>query len=85
MADKVKTGPVQEFVLTDWLRDGFKGMRSTMEKKMEKRTRQFDTAEFRAHVRNARKERLLAIRSLVDSAIEYVKGEETTSTTSHRE
>ena len=76
MVEKIKTGPVQEFVLTDWLREGCEGIRNKIENKLENRDRHFDTSEFRAHMRTARKEQLLALRSLVDSAIECIKGEE---------
>ena len=79
---KLKNGPVEEFVFTDWVKEGAEGMRVKMENKWEKMEKRFqkrtrlDTSEFRTHMRKAREERLLAIRSLVDSAIEYVKGEE---------
>ncbi|MBN1219499.1 MAG: hypothetical protein JXM69_11260 [Anaerolineae bacterium] len=79
MTDRIKSGPVEEFVLTDWLRDGWQGMRHKLETKRARRARHFDASTFRAHMRNARKEHLLAIRSLVDSAIECVKGEEKNS------
>jgi hypothetical protein len=69
MADKTKTGPVEEFVFEDWLRDGLEGVRSKIEKKTGGR---FDTSGFRTHIRNARRERLLAVRSLIDSAIEFL-------------
>ena len=75
MAEKLKTGPVKEFVFSEWLRDGVQGMRSKIECGLEKRGK-IDTSEFRAHMRNARKEQLLAIRSLVDSALDSIKGEE---------
>lgn len=78
----LKNGPVQEFVFTDWVKEGAEGMRARMEQKREKmeerlqkRTR-IDTSEFHAHMRKAHEERLLAIRSLVDSALACVKGEE---------
>ena len=79
---KLKNGPVEEFVFTDWVKEGAEGMRVKMENKREKMEKRFqkrtrlDTSEFRTHMRKAREERLLAIRSLVDSALEYVKGEE---------
>jgi hypothetical protein len=80
---KLNNGPVEEFVLTDWVKEGAEGMRVKMENKREKMEERFqkrtriDTSEFRAHMRKAREERLLAIRSLVDSALECVKGEGT--------
>jgi len=82
---QLKNGPVQEFVFTDWMKEGAEGMRRNMRVRMEnkrdkmeerfqKRTR-IDTSEFRTHMHKAREERLLAIRSLVDSALDCVKGE----------
>jgi hypothetical protein len=80
MADRPKSGPVKEFVLTDWLREGCEGIQQKLEHNLKHKTRHFDTTEFRTHVRNARREQLLAIRSLVDSALECVKGEEKAET-----
>jgi len=77
----LKNGPVQEFVFTDWVKEGAEGMRATMEQKREKMEQRFqkrthlDTSQFRAHMQKAREERLLAIRSLVDSALDCVRGE----------
>ena len=65
-------GPFKEFVFEEWLRDGVEGMRSRMEAKKA----HFDPATFRQHIRNAQKEQLLAIRSLIDSAIECVEKSE---------
>jgi hypothetical protein len=78
---KLNNGPVQEFVFTDWVKEGAEGVRAKMENKRERMEERFqkrariDTSEFRAHMRKAREERLLAIRSLIDSALEGVKGE----------
>jgi hypothetical protein len=58
-------GPFKEFVFDDWLREAAKGIRG----EVEGRRIHFDTSEFRMHMRNARKEQLLAIRSLIDSAL----------------
>ena len=79
MADKTYNHePVEEFVFEDWLRDGVKGFRSKFKESMKGKgkSRRFDTSEFRTHLRNARKEQLLAIRSLVDSAIEWLDKKE---------
>lgn len=79
MVDKTyEHEPVEEFVFEDWLRDGVKGFRSKFKEGMkgEGRGRPFDTSEFREHLRNARKEQLLAIRSLVDSAIDWLDKKE---------
>jgi hypothetical protein len=68
-------GPFKEFDFEEWLRDGFKGMRS----EFKGRKVQFDTSNFRTHLRNASKEQLLAVRSLIDSAIEFIDKQEATS------
>lgn len=76
MAEKPRAGesaPAKEFTIEGWLRDGLDGIRS----KVENRTGRFDTSSFRTHMRNARREQLLAVRSLIDSAIERLEtGEE---------
>ncbi len=74
MTDKTKadqTGPFKEFVFEEWLKDGVEGVRG----KMEQRKAHFDPAKFRQHIRAAQKEQLLAIRSLIDSAIDWVDKE----------
>lgn len=69
--------PVEAFEFEDWLRDGLKGIRETIESKMNRQSqRKFDTSEFRQHMRNARKEQLLAVRSLLDSAIDWLDQKE---------
>jgi hypothetical protein len=80
---KLKNGPVEEFVFTDWVKEGAAGMRLKLKNKrarwqdrLQKHTR-IDTSEFRAHMRRARQEQLLAVRSLVDSALNCLKDEET--------
>ncbi len=53
----------------DWdqhLGTGLKGMRAEMKDKMK----DFPTKDFRSHMRAARREMLLAFRSLLDKAIE---------------
>ena len=54
----------EEFLLEDWLADGVKGLRSYLkgEKVLPK--------EFAEHMRAAHKEMLLAMRSLLDAAIQ---------------
>jgi len=74
MADRDKAdqrGPFREFVFEEWLKDGIDGVRG----KMEQRKAHFDPSKFRQHIRAAQKEQLLAIRSLIDSAIECVDRE----------
>lgn len=72
MAEKAKAdqgGPFKEFVFEEWLRDGVEGIRHEFKQKRA----HFDVSGFRAHLINAQKERLLAVRSLVDSAIECLE------------
>ena len=72
MADKTKadqSGPFKEFIFEEWLQDGIEGMRG----RMKERRAHFDPTRFRKHVRNAQKEHLLAVRSLIDSAIECLE------------
>ena len=65
-------GPFKEFVFDEWLREGFAGMCDQIKFKRAK----FDTSEFETRMRNATKEQLLAMRSLVDSFIEIVEEKE---------
>jgi hypothetical protein len=68
--------PVEEFVFEDWFRDGIKGVRSKIESCMPGEGKGLDTSEFRQHMRNARREQLLAVRSLIDSAINWLEQKE---------
>jgi hypothetical protein len=75
MTDRTRAdqeGPFREFSFEEWLRDGVEGMRG----KVEQKKAEFDPAQFRRHLRNAQKEQLLAMRSLIDNAIEYLEKEE---------
>ncbi len=73
----VNNGPVEEFVFEDWLRDGIKGVRHKIESRMQAKAQgPFGASEFRKHMRNARKEQLLAVRSLIDSAIDWLDKKE---------
>jgi hypothetical protein len=65
-------GPFKEFAFEDWLRERFREVRQEMKGRKEK----FNTTGFRTHLRNASKEQLLAVRSLIDSAIEYIDRQE---------
>jgi len=59
------TAAEKEFVFEDWLDEGMKGIRSRL-----RRRRGLLPEEFHNHVRAARKETLLAVRSLLDAVIE---------------
>ena len=72
--------PVEEFVFEDWLRDGLKGFRHKIESRMSGKRKGFDASEFRHHMRNARKEQLLAVRSLIDGAIDWLDKKEEKAT-----
>jgi hypothetical protein len=61
----------EEFDLDAWLNEGRQGLRRILRPKR----RQILPAEFKAHTRAARKEMLLAVRSLLDTAIEKLEGE----------
>ena len=61
-------GPTKEFDFEAWLKDGMKGFKQTVEGEMG----DFDLSEFKSHVRNAQKEQLLAVRSLLDKAIDFL-------------
>jgi hypothetical protein len=57
----------KEFVFEDWLAEGIRACKSGFRKG---RGKEFLPEEFRAHLRTSRKEMLLAMRSLIDAAIE---------------
>jgi hypothetical protein len=60
----------KEFVFEDWLAEGMRACKAGFRKG---RGKEFLPEEFRAHFRTARKEMLLAMRSLIDAAIERVE------------
>jgi hypothetical protein len=64
MAEKVIETEEREFELEDWLNQGIKGLRRTLMCRPPMLPK-----EFKAHTRTARKEMLLALRSLLDAAI----------------
>ncbi len=75
MAEKEKEdqeGPFKEFVFKEWLHDGLEGICGGMKHRRDR----FDTSEFFTHMRNARKEKLLAVRSLLDNALAVLEKEE---------
>ena len=61
----------KEFDLEDWLEEGIEGLR----RRMKRKRLQIFPEEFKKHTRAARKEMLLAVRSLLDQAIEEVEKE----------
>jgi len=65
-------GPFKEFVFGDWLFEQFEdfcGQVKCGKGRMK-------TTEFEAHMRNAAKEQLLAMRSIVDGFIEIIEEKE---------
>ncbi len=62
-------GPFKEFVFTEWLREGLDGMCDQWKRGKE----QLDPDNFRRHLRHAQKEQLLAMRNMIDAAIERLE------------
>ena len=60
-----------EFKFSDWLAEGVHGVKSSRRRVMSS----FMPKEFGKHVKAARKEMLLAVRSLIDEAIERTEKE----------
>jgi hypothetical protein len=71
MAEKKTSAEVEEFDLEEWLDEGIRGLRRTLKGKRP----QILPEQFKEHTRTARKEMLLAVRSLLDAAIEELAGE----------
>lgn len=69
-------GPFKEFDFEEWLREGVEGVRGRFKSKKT----HFDTSGFETHMRNACKEHLMAMRSLVDSFIDIVEEKEEAKT-----
>jgi DNA topoisomerase VI subunit B len=65
----------KEFDFEDWLAEGVKGLRTTC-----KELRPFLPKEFRQHTKAARREMLLAMRSLLDAAIACTEEKEKSKT-----
>ena len=75
MATKTKAddnGPFKEFDFEAWIKEGMDGFKSRVEAEMHS----FSFSGFRQHVRNARREQLLAMRSLIDGALEKLDRED---------
>lgn len=62
-------GPFKEFIFTEWLRDGLDEMCDQVKHSKE----QFDPDNFRRNLLRAQKEQLLAMRSMIDAAIERLE------------
>ena len=74
MPEKTKAddnGPVKEFDFEQWLKEGVEGVKS----KVEGERPVFDFSNVRKHVRNAQREQLMAMRSFIDSAIDWLEKE----------
>ncbi len=74
MASKIDVEKAREkqFDLGDWLREGMHGMRHSLG---IRRPGPLVPQQFKTHTRAARREMLLAVRSLLDSAIENMTEE----------
>lgn len=59
----------REFVFEDWLAEGIKGIGQSVRAGKPR----FLSEDFRTHIRAARREWLLAMRSLIDVAIERLE------------
>jgi hypothetical protein len=68
MAVKATQAEEKEFDLETWLREGTQGLRHILKCKPPA-----VPEEFKSHTRAARKEMLLALRSLLDTAIQRVE------------
>ncbi|MCB0192454.1 MAG: hypothetical protein KDJ65_10970 [Anaerolineae bacterium] len=65
-------GPFREFIFTDWLKEGIEGICEEAKDAKE----QFEVENIRRHLRNASKEQLLAVRSIIDNAIDFIDKQE---------
>jgi hypothetical protein len=63
-------GPFKEFVFEDWVREGVRGMYG------EPKKERFSRSKFRSHMRKVYREKLVAVRDLIDKAINYVDRQE---------
>jgi hypothetical protein len=74
MAGKIEAEKRREepFYVSEWLREGMHGMRHSLRMK---RPGPLVPEQFKTHTRAARREMLLAVRSLLDSAIEKMRDE----------
>jgi hypothetical protein len=72
MAEKKTAPEAEEFNLEDWLEEGIQGLRRSLKGKRP----QLFPDQFKQHTRAARKEMLLAVRSLLDQAVEEIEEEE---------
>jgi len=73
MVEKKTETKVEEFDMEGWLREGMQGLRRTLK---HKRPPKILPGQFKEHTRAARKEMLLAVRSLLDAAIEETEEEQ---------
>jgi hypothetical protein len=72
MVERVRAdagGPFKEFVFTEWLREGLNAMCDQWKRGKE----QLDPDNLRRHLRHAQKEQLLAVRNMIDTAIERLE------------
>ena len=71
MDEKNTNAEVEEFDLEEWLDKGMRGLRRSLKSKRP----QILPDQFKQHTRAARKEMLLAVRSLLDTAIQELEKE----------
>ena len=65
-------GPFKEFVFEDWLRESIEGFYD----EVQEAKKQFEAENIRHHLRNASREQLLALRTVIDSAIDFIDKQE---------
>ena len=61
-----------DFDFENWLKEGMTGFKHSVKNEMPA----FNFADVRTHIRNAQKEQLLAMRSFIDSAIDWLDKDE---------
>jgi hypothetical protein len=71
MSEEKEAPRAEEFDLESWIKDGIRGMKE----RCERRKRIGLPHEFKHHTKAAHKEMLLAVRSLVDTAIQELEQE----------
>lgn len=67
-----QNGPFKEFVFEDWLREGIDGVCNEIKEAKS----QMNLANFRRYIRGASREQLVAMRNIIDSAIERIDRQE---------
>ncbi|MDM8519365.1 hypothetical protein QUF64_04905 [Anaerolineales bacterium HSG6] len=77
-SEKEKQSPHAEpFHFDDWIREGMSGFKTVFDETWEKRDQaKVDMSDFKHHVRNIQREQLLAVRSIIDTALDFIDKKE---------